>query len=55
MYYQENQLSISEFGDLNRIPMARAGQSTLFSPDFVGKYYNLKNFNTDSTYFLVKL
>ncbi|CAG9541113.1 unnamed protein product [Cercopithifilaria johnstoni] len=24
-----------EFGDLNRIPMARAGQSTLFSPDFV--------------------
>ncbi|VIO86674.1 Uncharacterized protein BM_BM11000 [Brugia malayi] len=24
-----------EFGDLNRIPMARAGQSTLFSPYFV--------------------
>ncbi|EFO25556.1 hypothetical protein LOAG_02932 [Loa loa] len=24
-----------EFGDLNRIPIARAGQSTLFSPDFV--------------------
>ncbi|VDK88043.1 unnamed protein product [Litomosoides sigmodontis] len=24
-----------EFGDLNKIPMSRAGQSTLFSPDFV--------------------